>query len=70
MDLMHEVLKDVRVVETVGYHPVFIMAGRCRECRLPFIPLSYSNQVVGTSEVEFCEDFGQVETFYSCWDQG
>ncbi len=57
------------VDESIRHHEVLIVASRGDKCHLPLVPLTYSNEVVSTSEVELSEDLGSAKLFQGCWDE-
>ncbi len=45
------------------------MAGRGHEGCFPFIPLTYTDEIVGAAEVQLGEDGGTTEMFQDGWDE-
>ena len=63
-DLMNEVLKHGRGVDqTIGHNQIFVVACRGHKSGFPFIPFSYSHQVIGAAEVQLREDGSCTELF-------
>lgn len=49
--------------QAVGYDPVLVMASWGHKGSFPFVSLSYTNEVVRASKVQFREDPGSAELF-------
>lgn len=65
-DVVDEGLEHSRSVgETKRHDQVFIMANRGVERRLPFVPFTDANKVVGIAEVKLGEDGGPLQQFKS-----
>lgn len=61
---MYEVLEHGRGVDqTIGHHEIFKVTSRGHKRGLPFIPFSYSHQIVSAAEVQLRKDGSRAKLF-------
>ncbi len=65
--LIHEPLEDGWSVSQSIRHKIFIVASRGDKGRLPLVSWTDTNEIVGTSQVQFGEDASPTEFLQGSW---
>lgn len=68
--LVHKVLEyGGGVCQSIRHDQVFIVSCGSHKGRLPFVPLTYSDEVIRASKVQFGEHGCSTTWFQGCWEE-
>ncbi len=69
--LMHKVLEyGGGVGESIGHNEILVVTSRGHKGSLPFIPLTYPDEVISAAEVQLSEDGCTLEMFEGAGNEG